>query len=131
MRSRRQRPAAAGRGRGALPAVTVALVGFAVLAGALPADAGGGQDWRTLLDRAATSVRGVMHRRSPDSERIDFFLTSTRWTGEIRNLEPGKCDELRWAPLDRLPVNTIPYVAAAIAAWRRGDWFSAFGWDAE
>ena len=62
MRSRRQRPAAAGRGRGALPAVTVALVGFAVLAGALPADAGGGQDWRTLLDRAATSGRDTPHQ---------------------------------------------------------------------
>lgn len=81
------------------------------------------------LDRAATSVGGVMHRRSPDSERIDFFLTSTRWTGELQNLEPEKCDGLHWVPLDRLPANTIPYVAAAIGNWRRGDWFSAFGWD--
>jgi len=83
------------------------------------------------LDRAATSVCCVMHRRSPDSERIDFFLTSTRWTGEIRNLEPEKCDGLHWVPLDRLPANTIPYIASAIETWRRGDWFSAFGWDAE
>lgn len=81
------------------------------------------------LDRPTTSVCGVMHRRCPDSERIDFFLTATRWSGEIRNLEPQKCDELRWAPLDRLPDSTIPYVAAAIGAWRRGEWFGAFGWD--
>lgn len=81
------------------------------------------------LDRAATCVCGVMHRRSPDSERIDFFLASTCWTGEIRNLEPHKCDELRWVSLDRLPDNTIPYIAGAIATWRRGEWFTAFGWD--
>ncbi len=81
------------------------------------------------LDRTATSVCGVMHRLSPDSERIDFFLTTTGWSGEVRNLEPEKCDELRWVPVGRLPDTTIPYVAAAIETWRRGEWFGAFGWD--
>jgi 8-oxo-dGTP pyrophosphatase MutT (NUDIX family) len=82
------------------------------------------------LDRDATTVVGVMHRQSPDSERIDFFLAATRWSGEIRNLEPEKCDELRWVPVDQLPDTTIPYVASGIAAWRAGEWFSTFGWDA-
>ena len=82
------------------------------------------------LDRAATGICGVMHRRSPDSEYVDFFLMSTHWTGEIRNLEPGKCDGLHWVPLDRLPDNTIPYIAAAVENWRGGEWFSAFGWEA-
>ncbi len=83
------------------------------------------------LDRDATSVCGVMHRCAPGSERIDFFLTATRWRGDLRNLEPEKCDELRWTPLNRLPGNTVAYVAAAIQTWRRGEWFSAFGWDDE
>lgn len=81
------------------------------------------------LDPEATTVAGVMHRRSPDSERIDFFLTCTRWSGEIRNCEPDKCDELRWVPLDRLPDSMVPYVASAIASWRIGKWFGTFGWN--
>ena len=82
------------------------------------------------LELAATAIAGVMHRYAPGNERIDFFLTATAWSGEVCNLEPGKCDDLRWFPVDELPSNTIPYVASAISAWRAGAWFSAFGWDA-
>lgn len=61
-------------------------------------------------------VVGVMHRRAErasDFERIDFFVAATRWQGELRNCEPHKCDELRWADLDRLPETVIPYVHRA------------------
>lgn len=80
------------------------------------------------LDPDAIRVVGVMHRISND-ERIDFFILADQWSGEVRNLEPEKCDELRWMPVDRLPENTIPYIASAIETWRRGEWFSVFGWD--
>ncbi len=80
------------------------------------------------LDLATTSVVQVMHRLSTDSERIDYFLVADRWTGDITNREPDKCDELRWFPIDDLPPNTVPYVAFAIAAWRAGTPFTAFGW---
>lgn len=76
----------------------------------------------------SVEVVGVMQQRSND-ERMDFFLKADQWSGEIRNQEPNKCDELRWVPLERLPKNTIPYLATAIGSWRRGEWFSAFGWD--
>jgi len=75
-------------------------------------------------------VAGVMHRRARDGERIDFFVICHEWTGEIENREVEKCDDLRWVPIGALPPNTIPYVAAAISAWRAGEWFSSFGWDA-
>ncbi len=81
------------------------------------------------LDPAATSVVQVMHRLSDDSERIDYFLTASRWTGDIANGEPTKCDDLRWFPVASLPSNTIPYVAFAIAAWQAGTLFTAFGWN--
>jgi predicted HD superfamily hydrolase involved in NAD metabolism len=74
------------------------------------------------------TVVGVMHRRS-DTERIDFFVSATRWAGAIVNREPGKCDELAWFPLDALPINVIPYVRHAIANARAGRWFDSFGWD--
>ena len=41
-------------------------------------------------------VVGVMHRKQ-DDERIDFFLSASRWNGDIVNMEPGSCDDLSWS----------------------------------
>jgi 8-oxo-dGTP diphosphatase len=73
-------------------------------------------------------VVGVMHRKSSD-ERIDFFVAATRWVGTITNNEPHKCDDLRWFSMDTLPVNIIPYVKHALDNYRKGVWFTEFGWD--
>jgi 8-oxo-dGTP diphosphatase len=72
-------------------------------------------------------IVGVMHRKSQD-ERIDFFLVAERWTGEIRNREPEKCDQLLWCDLDELPENVIPYVWRALENYRASRWFDSYGW---
>ena len=72
-------------------------------------------------------VVGVMHRKSTD-ERVDFFLATTSWSGEITNQEADKCDQLAWFDLDELPENVIPYVKRALDNYRRGIWFDSFGW---
>ena len=76
---------------------------------------------------ADLEVVGVMHRKAA-GERIDFFLAAGRWSGEIANAEPHKCDELGWYGLERLPEKTIPYVRRALDNYRRGVWFDSFGW---
>ncbi len=72
-------------------------------------------------------VVGVMHRRASD-ERVDFFVECMHWSGDIVNREPGKCDDLSWFPLDRLPENTIPYVRRALENYQQGRWFDSYGW---
>jgi len=72
-------------------------------------------------------VVGVMHRKSND-ERVDFFLATTSWSGEITNREPDRCDQLAWFDFDRLPGNVIPYVGRALDNYRRRNWFDSFGW---
>jgi len=72
-------------------------------------------------------VAGAMHRRSSD-ERVDFFVECTRWSGDVVNREPDKCDDLSWFTLDRLPGNTIPYVRRALENCRQGRWFDSYGW---
>ena len=74
-------------------------------------------------------VVGAMHRRASGEERIDFFLAAAAWSGAIENREPDRCDELAWFPADALPENTIPYVRVALKRYRRGEWFTSFGWD--
>lgn len=73
-------------------------------------------------------VVGVMHRKSND-ERIDWFVAIRRWTGDIRNAEPDKCDDLAWFAPGDLPPNTIPYVRRAIENYVHGAWFDSFGWE--
>ncbi|MFN2235868.1 MAG: NUDIX hydrolase [Anaerolineales bacterium] len=69
----------------------------------------------------------VMNRKSED-ERIDFFMIVKHWTGNIRNCEPEKCDELTWYPIDKLPKNVIPYVRHGIEKYQKGIYYSEFGW---
>lgn len=42
-----------------------------------------------------------------------FFLCR-EWQGEPQNLEPEKCSQLRWFPLEQLPNNTIAIIPVAV-----------------
>lgn len=79
------------------------------------------------IESADMVFAGVFHRHE-DDERVDFFVKVRNWDGEPVNAEPGKCDELRWADLDCLPENTVPYVRRAIENFRAGIPFEEFGW---
>jgi len=70
----------------------------------------------------------VIHRKGKDDERIDFFMTASKYTGDIENREPEKCDDLSWHPLDKLPPNTIDYIRFAIQQFQLGYNYSEFGW---
>jgi 8-oxo-dGTP diphosphatase len=70
-------------------------------------------------------VAGTMHRRSTEA-RIDFFIEAGQWTGEPRNMEPDKCDEVAWFPMSHLPNKTIPYVRRALTNAARMPWFEEY-----
>jgi 8-oxo-dGTP diphosphatase len=53
-------------------------------------------------------------------ERVDYFFTASSWTGEPRIVEPDKCADLRWFPLDRLPDPVVPHELAVFEALRAG-----------
>src|SRR5262245_18518553 len=63
--------------------------------------------------RESLTIAGVMHRRAED-ERVDFFFIAQNWFGTIENQEPNKCDEIRWASVQDLPSNIVPYIKRAI-----------------
>ncbi len=70
----------------------------------------------------------VMHRLAPEREYIDVYLQTSIWSGEIKNLEPNKCAELAWYPLNQLPSNIIPEVKLALENIENGVHYSEFGW---
>ncbi len=79
-----------------------------------------------LQPRDLTLVH-VMHRKHFDI-RMDFFFTTNKKGLTPKNMEPQKADDLQWFPLTKLPKNTIPYIRAAIDNYRKGIFYSEFGW---
>ena len=67
----------------------------------------------------------------PIDERVDFFFTATNWSGEPRIMEPRKCADLRWYPLDALPDPVVPHESLALASLGKGDPYLTFGFTPE
>jgi mutator protein MutT len=80
-----------------------------------------------VFEATDVHVAHIMHRKSIDSERVDAFFVAEKWSGEPKNMEPHKCDDLSWYPLDALPDNTIEYVRQALECVRDGKSYSEFG----
>jgi ADP-ribose pyrophosphatase YjhB (NUDIX family) len=70
----------------------------------------------------------TMHRFCGDHERIDLFFTVDVINGEVKNMEPNKCDDLNWFPLNQLPQNTILYIRKAIECYLNKIDYCEFGW---
>lgn len=74
----------------------------------------------------------TMHRQSTDPElheRLDLFFEATEWTGTPANMEPNKCDELRWSSLSDLPDNVVPEVALVLSKIVAKDNYSDLNFD--
>ncbi len=74
------------------------------------------------------TVVHIMHRKAAKDERIDFFMTASKYDGEIVNNEPDKCDDLRWFPLDSLPENMVDYVKVALNSYLQNQIYSEYGY---
>ena len=57
---------------------------------------------------------------------VDFVFEATRWSGTPGIGERDKCDDLVFAPPDRLPTPTVAFVAAALECRAQGVWFREF-----
>jgi ADP-ribose pyrophosphatase YjhB (NUDIX family) len=75
-----------------------------------------------------TAMQRTQHA-APIDERIDFFFIARRWSGEPRIVEPEKCAELRWCPLDALPDPVVPHELEVLTRLRSGTAtaYSTFG----
>lgn len=84
-----------------------------------------------VIDPADLTLAHTMHRAGEkvgDEERVGFFFRAARWSGELRNCEPYKCDDLDWFRLGSWPVTTIPYIRTALEHILAGRSYSHFGW---
>lgn len=73
-------------------------------------------------------IVGVVHRKNNSSEWIDFYLKVQEWEGNITNVEPYKCEELKWFNRNDLPENMIGYIKKAVEKNHNNMWFESIGW---
>lgn len=83
------------------------------------------------LDKDDVRLVHTMYRTKHDEtgDRADLFFEATKWTGEITNTEPHKCDDIQWFPLDALPENMMHHVRVAIKSVEHGVAYSELGLD--
>jgi 8-oxo-dGTP diphosphatase len=51
----------------------------------------------------------------PDAPHYGFIFLAKKWSGQTSIMEPAKCDDMQFFPLDQLPEQIAPYAKAAIA----------------
>ena len=62
----------------------------------------------------------------PYGDGVDFLFEAKRWRGTPRIGEPDRCDDLLWAPSDRLPEKSAPYLGKALELRSTGIWYHEF-----
>lgn len=101
----------------------------------------GNETFSTAMIREAKEEVGVtiapedlefvnMTHHNSDKEYVYVVFTAKKWNGEPQNMEPEKCDDLAWFPIDELPENTTEGVQKAIKNFRKGIYYDEMGWQA-
>lgn len=67
-----------------------------------------------------------LSRNENNQERMDLFFEATTWEGEVTNMEPHKCGDLRWFDINHLPDQMIPLVRQVLESVARGGHYSEY-----
>jgi len=68
----------------------------------------------------------VMHCIFEKVVYVDTYFMADNWSGEVKNLEEEKCDDLSWFGIDNLPSNTIDRIKLAIDLIEKGIAYSEY-----
>lgn len=67
---------------------------------------------------------GFRGKHDDTGDRVDYYFEATKWSGEVMNCEPEKCDDLLWVAPDDLPDDMVPHARVVIEAVERGETYS-------
>jgi 8-oxo-dGTP diphosphatase len=72
----------------------------------------------------------IMHRFDM-MDRIYFstYLQAEKWSGEITNMEPNKCNDLKWFEFNRLPENMALDIKLSLKNISKKVFFSEYGFE--
>lgn len=64
-------------------------------------------------------LKTVCHSNKGE-EYLQFYFECNRWSGDIKNKEPNKCERIEWVKWNNTPSNTCPYLKQAIEMINKG-----------
>jgi len=82
------------------------------------------------IDRNDLEFSLILHKLSEDREDVCWYFECKNWNGEVKNMEPNKCSEIKFFDIDNLPADTIPYIREVIEAYQRGENYLEIGFAA-
>ncbi len=83
------------------------------------------------LNADEVTLVGAMHHYSPPFDYIQIAFLADLNAKEPQNLEPYKCEQLAFHPLDKLPNPMEEYIVTIIKQSVSGNlWVSEYGWGA-
>ena len=68
-------------------------------------------------------------RRASDNNYINSYFMYKDFDGDIINMEPEKCSELKWFDIDALPKDIIPNDKRAIYNMKNNIYLDEYGFD--
>lgn len=68
-------------------------------------------------------------KHDPTGDRANIFFRAKVWSGEVKNMEPNKCDDIKWVGWDELPESFVPDTREALQNIQKGIFFKEYGID--
>lgn len=82
-----------------------------------------------IIDPFKTKFVHLLHglsRDDPGYEIMSLFFEIREWQGNIKIMEPEKCDDLSWHSIDNLPNNMLPLVRNVLREVSKGTYYSEY-----
>ena len=76
---------------------------------------------------ADLSMPLIMHHKDTRGERIYIFYIARSWQGTPKNMEPDKCDTIKWFNINNLPNDIINHVSDALTGILNGKNYIEWG----
>lgn len=73
-------------------------------------------------------VATISHSNANDREYIQFFFFCDKWDGDLKNMEPDKCERFEFFHINNLPFNIVPYIKKSIECALRKEVYFEFDW---
>lgn len=92
------------------------------------------EETNLTVNKQDLQLAHVMYRKhmQPDGYffyQQDLFFLTHHYSGEVKNLEPHKADDVRFFNLNALPDNLAPFIRHAISCILAHQSYSEFGFD--
>lgn len=80
-----------------------------------------------LLPNAINFVHVMYNYSSKNNERVGIFFEA-KVKQKLKNMEPSKCNEIRWVDLYKLPDKIVPYALQTINCYKKKIFYSEYNY---